>query len=318
MQRIDPQAASCAVPDLGTFSALWAGECAPQWKASYRETVACTLRLWILSALGHWRVDTIDRAAVLAFRVAVVGHARGPSPARINKILMMLGACLRESARRHGHPDPLEGLKALRMAGRDIQPFSLDEVSRILACAEPHWRDYYLVRIFTGLRTGEIDGLQWRYVDLERRELLVRETLVASRPDTPKTRASERCVDLVPAVCAALARQFARTGGQGGYVFTTTNGQPLRHGNVRRRVWLPLLARAALAVRRPYETRHTFATLMLAAGENPEYIRRQMGHRNSEMLFTVYARYVRNLTRRDGSAFEAIVADSLGPAGATS
>ena len=45
-----------------------------------------------------------------------------------------------------------------------------------------------------------------------------------------------------------------------------TNGQPLRHGNVRRRIWLPLLARAGLAARRPYETRHTYATLMLAAG----------------------------------------------------
>jgi integrase len=46
------------------------------------------------------------------------------------------------------------------------------------------------------------------------------------------------------------------------------------------------------------------ATLWLAAGENPEWIARQMGHTSTEMLFTVYSRFVPNLTRRDGSAIE--------------
>lgn len=306
VRALEPTPDQNAMPDLARFSDRWMRDCEPQWKRSYHETVACTLRLWIVPALGHWRVDAIDRATVLAFRGAVAGHERAPSPARINKIMSILGACLKESARRFGHADPTEGLRPLRVPVRDIHPLGLDEVRTLLAAADPVWRDYYTVRIFTGLRTGEIDGLLWRYVDLERRQLLVRETLVASRPDTPKTPSSERVVDLLPSVCTALARQFDRTGARGTYVFTATNGQPLRHGNVRRRIWLPLLARAGLAARRPYETRHTYATLMLAAGENPEYIRRQMGHRNSEMLFSVYSRYVRNLTRRDGSAFAAI------------
>ena len=44
-----------------------------------------------------------------------------------------------------------------------------------------------------------------------------------------------------------------------------------------------------------------------AAGENPEWIARQMGHTTTEMLFRVYSRYVPNLTRRDGSAFERLL-----------
>jgi len=57
-------------------------------------------------------------------------------------------------------------------------------------------------------------------------------------------------------------------------------------------------------LRRAYQTRHTTATLWLAAGENPEWIARQMGHANTKMLFTIYSRFVPNLTRRDGTAFE--------------
>ena len=57
--------------------------------------------------------------------------------------------------------------------------------------------------------------------------------------------------------------------------------------------------------------RHTAATLWLAAGENPEWIARQLGHANTEMLFKVYSRYVPNLTRQDGSAMERLLAANL-------
>jgi integrase len=57
--------------------------------------------------------------------------------------------------------------------------------------------------------------------------------------------------------------------------------------------------------------RHTCATLWLAAGENPEWIARQLGHTTTEMLFRVYSRYVPNLTRRDGSAFDSLVSSVI-------
>jgi len=69
-----------------------------------------------------------------------------------------------------------------------------------------------------------------------------------------------------------------------------------------------------IAYRRPYNTRHTCATLWLASGESPEWAARQLGHANTQMLFSVYSRYVPNLTRNDGSAFERLLA-STGAAG---
>ena len=52
-------------------------------------------------------------------------------------------------------------------------------------------------------------------------------------------------------------------------------------------------------------------TLWLAAGENPEWIARQMGHTTTEMLFRVYSRFVPNLTRQDGSAFDRLLQQQL-------
>lgn len=54
-----------------------------------------------------------------------------------------------------------------------------------------------------------------------------------------------------------------------------------------------------------YQTRRSFASNALAAGENPAWVAAQLGHRGAEILFDVYARYIPNKTRRDGSAFSA-------------
>jgi len=69
-----------------------------------------------------------------------------------------------------------------------------------------------------------------------------------------------------------------------------------------------LLRHLGLAKRRPYQMRHTAATLWLASGEAPEWIARQLGHANTQMLFSVYSRFVPNMTRQDGSAIDRLLA----------
>lgn len=83
------------------------------------------------------------------------------------------------------------------------------------------------------------------------------------------------------------------------------------YNNITKRVWYPTLMKAGLAARTPYQTRHTTATLWLASGENPEWVARQLGHANTEMLFKVYSKFIPNLTRRDGSAFEKFLGGKL-------
>jgi integrase len=91
-------------------------------------------------------------------------------------------------------------------------------------------------------------------------------------------------------------------------VFCNREGKPLDNDNFTDRVWYPLLRHLGLKSRRPYQTRHTAATLWLASGEAPEWIARQLGHSSTEMLFRVYSRYVPNLTRQDGSAIDRLLA----------
>jgi integrase len=92
--------------------------------------------------------------------------------------------------------------------------------------------------------------------------------------------------------CRTMAhcRQYEATGKLGAYVFCNREGQPIDNKNFSDRVWCPLLRHLGLTKRRPYQMRHTAATLWLASGDAPEWIARQLGHANTQMLFTVYTR----------------------------
>ena len=82
------------------------------------------------------------------------------------KILRMT---LNEAADRFEFLTPFRNIKPLKVAKSDIEPFTLDEVNLILSTVRPDFKDYYIVRFFTGMRTGEIHGLKWRFVDFEKR-----------------------------------------------------------------------------------------------------------------------------------------------------
>jgi len=302
-------------PSLAAFAQDWQALQAPRWKFSMQRTVNINLELHILPALGRYPVDAITRRDVLRFRLHLSRKTndRGEllSNDRINHVMTTLRILLNEAAVEYGLSNPYEGVPQLRVDKPDVDPFSLEEVNQILAGVRPDFRDYFLVRFFTGLRTSEVDGLQWQYVDFARRHIRVRKTLVDGRIETPKTTHSKREVDMVPPVYDALRRQYQRTGEHYPFVFVNQVGNPLDRCCVRNRVWKPLLEELGLRYRRPYETRHTAATLWLAAGENPEWIARQLGHVDTTMLFRRYSRFVPNLTRRDGSAFEALLEAQL-------
>jgi len=297
-------------PLFSEFCETWMDEMRVQWRKSHITTIEGTLKNYLVPEFGEKEVGHITRQEILSFRASlakVQTRSKKPlSASRINRIMTPLRMILGEAANRFEFTSPFQGVKSLKVPRSDVEPFSLEEVRLILATVRADFRNYYTVRFFTGLRTGEIDGLQWDCVDFQRRQILVRQALVNGEIEQTKTDGSYRHIEMPQLVYDALKDQRKATGNNT-FVFCNGAGNPLEHNNVTKRVWYPLLSHLGLRKRRPYQTRHTAATLWLAAGENPEWIARQMGHTTTEMLFRVYSRYVPNLTRRDGSAFERLL-----------
>jgi integrase len=302
-------------PIFKDFAGTWFGENAVGWRKSYRVTIRDILDKHLMPAFGDKVVNEIQKAEILGFRSVLAKipgrkNKESLSASRINYIMMALRQILEEAADRFGFTTPYRKIKALKIQKTDVQPFSLAEVQKILETVRMDYRNYLTVRFYTGMRTGEIDGLKWQYVDFDARQILVRETIVAGEEEYTKTDASQREIRMTDAVLTSLRSQEKVSRGKSEFVFINEQGRPLDKNNFTRRVWRPLLRHLGLKLRRPYHMRHTAATLWLAAGENPQWIARQLGHASTEMLFRIYARFVPNNTRQDGSAFERLLRDS--------
>lgn len=315
---LTPAAAAVASPTplFSAFAEQWFGEFKVGWRKTYITTVRGILDQHLLPRFGASMVGVVSRAQILEFRAhlaTIRGRRPGTklSPARINTIMLILRQVLQEAADRYEFTLPMARLKPLKVPKSDVQPFTLEQTHLLIRKIRKDYENYLKTRFFTGLRSGELHGLKWKYVDFERRLILVREAFVGGEDEYTKTDSSQRDVPLSEVVYQALRAQHKVTGHQE-YVFCNRAGEPIDTNNFTKRIWYPLLRHLGLALRRPYQTRHTAATLWLGAGESPAWVAAVLGHASQAMLWKTYARFVPNLTRRDGSAMDRLLNTTFG------
>ena len=307
-----PEVTVTSTPSFSAFAETWFEEHKVEWRRSHIKVLRSTLDGHLVPHFKTKPVGEISKADILAFRsklAALPGRANAKmSNKRINGIMAPLRQILEDAADRFAFVSPCVNLRPLRIRKSDVEPFTLDQVEQILATVRNDYRDYFKTRFFTGMRTGEAHGLKWKYVDFDRRLILIRETFVLGEDEYTKTDSSQRDIQMNQVVFEALKRQFDATGKLSEYVFCNREGKPLDNDNFNERVWAPLLRHLGFKHRRPYQMRHTAATLWLASGEAPEWIAKSLGHSSCEMLYRVYSRFVPNLTRQDGSAIDRLLA----------
>lgn len=306
------EVAASATPTFRDFVTTWLAEHQVEWRRSHIKVLNSTLNGHLLPAFGDKPVGAITKSDVFTFRAKLADKpgrtGEKLSAKRINNILAVMRQVMADAADRHSFVSPLATVKPLKVRKSDVQPFSLDEFTLMLKTVRRDWHDYIQTRGLTAMRTGEANGLKWKYVDFERRLILIRETFVLGEDEYTKTDSSQRDIQMSQPVYEALKRQWEVSGKLSEYVFCNRESKPIDNKNFSDRVWYPLLRHLGLAARRPYQLRHTAATLWLASGEAPEWVARQLGHSSTQMLFTVYSRFVPNMTRQDGSAIDRLLA----------
>lgn len=174
------------MPRVGAFAEEWMSEKEVEWKRSYRKKIRDILGKYITPEFGEKGVSDIVKADLLKYRakLAKVTHGTNTlSASRVNQIMNVIKQILDEAADRYEFSTPFQGIKPLRLGRTQVDPFSFEEVQAILNAVPAEWHHYFVVRFFTGMRTSEIDGLKWRYVNFDRREILIEETLVNGEVD---------------------------------------------------------------------------------------------------------------------------------------
>lgn len=284
------------VPAIGAKTLQWLE--AKGRKKSHLETFERHVRVHMTPFFRDDAIARIDQDDIEAFMARL--RRNGLAPKTIRNIHGSLHTVFAYAIRKRKLARNVVSLvePPAKTDSPDIHFLTLAEVQAVIR-AVPAGEDWsvwetaiYTTAAMTGMRMGELLGLQWGDVDWTAQKIRIRRAWVSNEMGTPKSRRSSRAVPMVGAVVAALDQLSKSThyGGDEDLVFGNVyTGVPPARSTVGSR-FKTRLADASVRHIRFHDLRHTYGTLMAASGMPMRTLQELMGHRNLETTL-IYADY---------------------------
>jgi integrase len=306
-------------PQLASFLQQWLTAVRPTLKPDTYRSYADTVRLHITPQLGRVPLEKLGITQVAGFVAHQLANPRlAPTSARYH--LYILRIALNKAVRWGLVTRNVAALvDAPRVEQRDARVLAPDEVLRLLAAARGEAIEgVVLVAVSIGTRLGETLGLQWKDVDLERRQARITKQLKRLQGQglvvvEIKTRRGRRNV-VLPQITAEVLRRHRRSQGElrrlagaewdnRDFIFTASAGQPLDHRNVQRS-FKRVLRHARMPKMRFHDLRHSCASLLLAQHVDPRVIMETLGHSRISVTMDMYAHVMPALKRDAADAMD--------------
>jgi integrase len=172
--------------------------------------------------------------------------------------------------------NPMTIIQAPKKPSYVPNTYSLTDIKALLSVSTGQFRDALQFNFFAGLRSGELIALKWSKVNFETNTIKIDERINNGETALPKG-GKIRIVSMTPQAREALISQRMRTGLRE-YVFCNESGNAYFNASYFDVHFKKACVDAGLVVGKLYNTRHSFATLMLECGMNETWLIQQMGH----------------------------------------
>ena len=317
MLEAEPDArATHPEPTLQEYAERWLAAYAPNIKPRTADLYRALNERHIFPALGMIRLGTLTREQVRQFFADKV--AGGMKRVTALKVVALVREILN-----HAIEDALIVTNPAARPGRfyrgrteeeatpRLAPVTAQEVGLLLATCQrwyPEALDLITMAVWTGMRQGELFGLQWPDLDFAGHFAEVRRTvfytgarLLAGSPKSGRTRRVDVPGRLLTRLQVTKSVREAEAVVEGrepvGWVFPNGQGNPLDANNFNHRLWRPLLEKAKLRRIRFHDLRHTYASLLIAQGESLAYVKDQLGHSSIKITVDLYGHLVPGANR---------------------
>ena len=202
-----------------------------------------------------------------------------------------------------------------RIDKKEMRVYTPEQVTQLFKAASgDRLEALFVLAVATGLRQGELFGLQWPDFDLEAGTVFVQRQLEEVNGQLaltePKSAKGRRRIELpavaVQAMWAHKARMLAE-GHLDGPVFCDSRGGYLRKSNFVRKVFKPLLKKAGLPDIRFHDLRHTSATLLLAQGVHPKVVQERLGHSQISLTLDTYSHVLPSMQQEAAAKLDGVL-----------
>lgn len=221
----------------------------------------------LLPKFGRLLLKEISPRAVESYMTERI--EAGAKPATVNRDVACLKRLFSKGVEWNVcRETPLRRVRLLREQNARVRYLSDDERKALLDACKGHLRDAVMLALYAGMRKGEILGLRWEDIDLDRGQITVRET----------KNGEIRHIPIASPLLTHLERIPRRLGCP--HLFAGTDGTPFQDIDT---TWQAARDRAGLKDFRFHDLRHTFASYMAMSGVGLEVIQALLGHKTPSM-----------------------------------
>ena len=281
----------------------------------------------IKPALGKIRLDKLNTHTVQQF-YNDLGTAHGDKPGLSPKTIKCVHGIFHKALQQaiaigYLHTNPTAACELPKVELKDIKPLDDDAIRAFMGAIQGHrFEVLYLVTLFTGLRRGEVCGLTWDCVDLDRGTILINKQLqqVPGHSGefrlTPTKNGKGRMITPAGFVVEALKRHKVRQTEarlkagplwqEEGLVFTDEVGHRLSPNTVYHN-YKRLVASIGLPEARLHDLRHTYAVDSLRAGDDIKTVQSNLGHHTAAFTLDVYGHVTEQMKRASANRMEKFI-----------
>ncbi|MBS1383122.1 MAG: site-specific integrase [Clostridiales bacterium] len=250
-------------------------------------------------------------------RIESKKQSKGLSPKTVRNIHQIIASAVKlAKEQKIIASDPTEGCALPKLEHREMKTLPVEQLQSFLREAKDSGVfELYYLELATGLRRGELLGLKWEDIDLERGDLQVKRQIAridGEVVEAPlKTKNAYRTLPLAEDTIGVLKAQKKKTG-DSPWVFPSPTGGPISPDSVLHMLYR-VLKRAGLPRVRFHDLRHTFATLALQNGVDVKTVSGMLGHFSAGFTLDTYAHVTTASQRQAAKTMGSVLSGTLQP-----
>jgi integrase len=257
------------------------------------------LKRHLIPAFGDYYLTHMTQERLEGFFAKLI---KTRSAKTVNNIRLTLHIIMSYALRLKYIPyNPVSDIPPFKVEYKEMDFFNPDEIRLLLEHSREPYKTIFLTAVMTGMRRGEVLGLQWGDIDWNANIIFIRRSIYWSTWEkvgesslrwqfvSPKSKRSIRSIVMSPRLKEVLeVHRITSSVSAYDLVFCNSAGEPLEPDNMVKREFLTALSFAGLRRIRFHDLRHSYTSLLIAQGENVKFIQSQLGHASIQTTMDRY------------------------------